>query len=330
VISLVTGAAGQDGIILSRKLIQQGSTVVGLCRPEQKDFLIKSVPGIQSVEINLTEKSLIYELLDRWQPSEIYNLAAFSSVRKSWDQPDISTVINCVLPALFLDWIKKYSIRTKFTQASSSEIFGGSTYGPQNEMSDLAPITPYGLTKAYAHQLVGMYREEYGLFASNAILYNHESPIRKTEYVTRHVSKSVAEISLGYKQYLEIGNLSAKRDWGWAPDYVAGMILLTRANTPSDYIFATGKQHSVAELIEAAFTSLGIYDFERYIRKSASQARKVDPHSLFGDSSKAVQELGWKKTLNFTGIVDTMVQSDLRSLQTDGTYNWLTDSKIWT
>ena len=328
-ISLISGAAGQDGIILSRKLIQQGNTVVGLCRPEQKDFLAESVPGIESVAINLTEKSLLYELLDLWQPNEIYNLAAFSSVRKSWNEPDVSTLINCALPALFLDWITKYSLRTKFPQASSSEIFGGSTFGPQTEMSDLAPITPYGLTKAYAHQLVGMYREEYGLFASNAILYNHESPIRKTEYVTRHVSKSVAEISLGFRHSLEIGNLSATRDWGWAPDYVAGMILLARTDTPGDYVFATGEQHSVAELVKAAFTSLGIYDFERYIRNSESHVRKVDPGNLFGDSSKAAQELGWKKTINFNGIVETMVQSDLRSLQTGGAYKWLTDSKIW-
>ncbi len=328
-ISIISGAAGQDGIILSRKLIQQGNTVVGLCRPEQNDLLIESVPGIQSVPINLTEKSHLYELLDKWQPSEIYNLAAFSSVRKSWNQPDVSTLINCVLPALFLDWIKKYSLRTKFIQASSSEIFGGSTFGPQTELSDLSPITPYGLTKAYAHQLVGMYREEYGLFASNAILYNHESPIRKTEYVTRHVSKTVAEISLGFKSSLEIGNLSATRDWGWALDYVAGMILLARTDTPGDYIFATGEQHSVAELVKAAFTSLGIYDYERYMRNSESQVRKVDPGSLFGDSSKAAHDLGWKKTIDFNGIVDTMVRSDLRSLQTGGTYKWLTDSKIW-
>ena len=329
-ISLVSGAAGQDGIILSRKLIQQGNNVVGLCRPEQKDFLMESVPGIQSVPINITEKPHLYELLDRWQPSEIYNLAAFSSVRKSWNEPDVSTAVNCVLPALFLDWIKKYSFKTKFTQASSSEIFGGSTAGPQNEESDFAPITPYGLTKAYAHQLVVMYREEYGLLASNAILYNHESPIRKTEYVTRHVSKTVAEISLGYKKNLEIGNLSATRDWGWAPDYVAGMILLARADTPGDYIFATGEQHSVAELVKVAFTSLGIYDFEKYLRRSESHVRKVDPGSLFGDSSKAAQELGWKKTLDFNEMVETMVQSDLQSLQTGVTYKWLTDTKIWT
>lgn len=328
-ISLVSGAAGQDGIILSRKLIKQGNTVIGICRKEQQDFLIKYVPEIQPRAIDLTNKTQIFRLLDDCQPTEIYNLAAFSSVRKSWNEPDLSTVINCTLPAVFLNWIEKYSKKTRFAQASSSEIFGGSDNGPQNELCSLRPITPYGLTKAYAHQLVSMYREEFGLFACNAILYNHESPIRKTEYVTRHVSKTVAEIAMGSKQYLEIGNRSAARDWGWAPDYVAGLMLMTGAERPTDYIFATGEQHTVGELVEAAFKSLGIYDFEKYIRKNEGQLRKVDPGNLRGDSRKAEHELGWTRTLDFNGIIETMVQSDFRNLQTGGSYNWLSDTKFW-
>jgi GDPmannose 4,6-dehydratase len=177
--------------------------------------------------------------------------------------------------------------------------------------------------------LVRLYRQEYGLFASNAILYNHESPLRKLEFVTRHVSNSVAEIFCGRREFLEIGNLDAFRDWGWAPDYVAGMILLSKSTKPGDFIFATGKKHSVGELVETAFQSLGIDNYKDFIRIKGSNVRKVDPGNLYGDPTNAVEHLGWKCTLDFYEIVKIMVQSDLQVLQTDGEYSWLSDSKFW-
>lgn len=324
-IILISGAAGQDGVILARRLLGEGHTVIGTCRPGQEDILTRLVPKIQVSALDLTCKTQVVDLLNKWKPNEIYNLAAFSSVRKSWEEPDLCTEINCMLPSMLLDWIRRFSPETKFVQASSSEIFGGATYGPQSESTSLAPITPYGLTKAYSHQLVNQFREEYGLAASNAILYNHESPLRKTEYVTRHVTRSVAKIAIGLIDHLNIGNLDATRDWGWAPDYVEGLILMARSKKPSDYILATGEQHSVGELVDIAFNSLGISSYHSYIRKSENLIRKVDPGHLFGNSDRATQELGWIRTLDFRGIIETMALSDLRTLETGGKYNWLSN-----
>ena len=320
---VITGAAGQDGILLARKLIKQGKHVFGLCRKTQCDYLKKMAPGLNVVGIDLTDFSKLYRILNNLRPIKIFNLAGYSSVSKSWVEPSSMSLVNSVLPAHILSWIVKESPATQIIQASSSEIFGNTLNFPQSENTELKPVTPYGLAKSFTFQMTEIFRDFSNVQATNLILYNHESPLRAQEFVTRHITRSVAKIKLGFQDKIVIGNISMKRDWGWAPDYVDGMILASEYPKSDNFIFATGKMHSVEDLLVMAFNVVGIHEFSRYIVESREIVRKIDPQSLVGNPKKAENILGWKRSLNLEQIIKTMVMFDLAELTSGRKIEWI-------
>jgi GDPmannose 4,6-dehydratase len=309
---LITGAAGQDGILLARKLLKTETDVVGICRKNQAKNLRQAVPGLSIYTADLTDFEKVHKILDKAKPTTIFNLAGYSSVNKSWMEPEIATRINSDLPVQILSWTVKKSPTTRIIQASSSEIFGATTQIPQTENTNIKPITPYGLSKSLAFEMMQIFRSKEGIHATNMILYNHESPLRREEFVTRRITKSVAQIKLGKLDTLHIGNIGMKRDWGWAPDYIDGMILASNKELADDYILATGILHSVKDIIETAFTYAGIENFEKYIHADENMIRKIDPQNLLGNPTKAETRLGWKRTLEFKEIIETMVKYDLQ------------------
>ena len=312
---LITGAAGQDGILLARKLLKTDNAVIGLCRKNQTKYLQKMAPGIKIIAIDLTDLKRLIKVLNKTKPTTIFNLAGYSSVNRSWLEPEIATRINSELPVQLLSWIVRNSPTSKLIQASSSEIFGATSDIPQNEETSLKPITPYGLSKSVAFEMTQLFRSNENIQASNIILYNHESPLRREEFVTRRITRSVARIKHDEQQILSIGNINMKRDWGWAPDYVNGMILASQKNQADDYILATGILHSVRDIIETAFLYAGIEDFERYVLSDQKMIRKIDPQNLLGNSTKAQKQLGWKRTLEFKEIIQSMLEYDLQDLK---------------
>jgi GDPmannose 4,6-dehydratase len=310
---LITGISGQDGRILAHNLISRGQEIVGLCRDSQFKQVNAIFPTSKIQTLDIKNENEIINLLNREKPKIIYNYLGFSSVKESWNYPTETVSANTLFPLTLLKWCKENSPETKFIQASSSEIYGGAHYGPQSEETQLCPVTPYGFSKAQTHQIVQNYREKYGIFASNAILYNHESPLRKENFVTRKISKSVARIYLGLQEEIDIGNLEAERDWGWAPDYINGMILAASADNPGDFIFATGEKSSVGTLLKFAFQSVGIENYFPYLRIKNENQRKVDPQYLFGSNLKARQLLDWLPTNNIKDIMGKMVSYDLEN-----------------
>ena len=319
---LVTGAAGQDGRLLTRALANKGKNVYGLCRPGRKEVLQNYSPNIKIIEVDVADQLKLVEVLNFIRPSEIYNLAGFSSVHQSWRHPALVTTINSVVPATILSWCLENDPAVKFLQASSSEIFGAITSSPQSEKTPLSPVTPYGLSKGYAHTLLQQYRNEYGLHASNAILYNHESPLRDIHFVTRKISRSVAAIGRGSKEPLKLGQIHSKRDWGWAPDYVSGMQSMMQKEVPGDYVFATGLVHTVEDLLRFAFNRIGIDDFSSYVQHDAKNDRHVDPVNLVGNNNRAIDELNWVPTTDLREIIETMVDFDIKLLD-DPNSQWL-------
>ena len=324
---LVTGAAGQDGVLLARKLIARGEKVVGACLLNATEYLNRAVPGIDIYPIDLSEFSSVDLMLDQIKPENIYNLAGFSSVRKSWEEPHIMTRINSELPAQILSWCARKSRGTRFLQASSSEIFGGTEIVPQNEITPMLPITPYGLSKAFAHSLTQEFRQQYGLHASTAILYNHESPLRSPEFVTRQIIQGIAHILLGQQNRLTIGNTSSQRDWGWAPDYVHGMTLALEHPNPDDYVFSTGQLRRVDDLIRVAFESVDISNYLEYLEENEALFRRVDPIRLVGDSSKAHKVLKWNHTVDFESMVNIMMKNEIRILQRPDADIWVEEKR---
>jgi GDPmannose 4,6-dehydratase len=319
---LITGAAGQDGVIMSRKLINAGHKVFGICKPTQTAYLEIAVPGISIIEFDLNRYADIPELLSKFSPEVIVNLAGFSSVLRSWETPIKTFEINTLVPIQIIEWIFKTSPNTRFLQASSSEIFGGSNIVPQNEDTPLKPITPYGSSKAAIHELIKNFRFREGLHLSSAILYNHESPLRKLDFVTRHITNGVALIALGRSDSLKIGNVLMSRDWGWAPEYVDGMISVLNQSQGNDYVFATGKSHTVSEFIEASFYEVGIRDYLDFIITDESQIRRVDPSLLVGNAARAHSELGWHPSTKLNGIVSKMMAFELNFLNGNASGIW--------
>lgn len=324
--TLITGVSGQDGRLLSRMLAKDHQKLFGVCRPGQKQIIANYCPEIEVIEIDLINEEKLVETLDRIKPSKIFNLAGFSSVSASWQNPTLVTRVNSLVPSTILNWCIKNGAKTRFVNASSSEIFGGSKVTPQDEKTPLEPVTPYGSSKAFAHNLVQMYRNQYGLFASNAILYNHESPLRDSKFVTRKISKAVAQIALGMNTGLELGDLKSKRDWGWAPDYVNGLTKIMGHDKPGDFVLATGKTHLVEDLVRFAFNHVGIYDFEKYIRHDLKSERAVDPSNLSGNSRAAFQELGWITTTPLENIMEKMVTFDIELVKNPESI-WFEDSE---
>ena len=312
---LITGAGGQDGRILARKLLAGGQKVTGLCKPGHQSVLFRYCPGIDIIAVDLTNEQSLSEILNEVRPDEIYNLAGFSSVHHSWRNPDRATAVNSLVPAVILKWCLEEKPAARVLQASSSEIFGASNCAPQSELTPHNPITPYGLSKSFSHTLVQQFREEHGLHASNAILYNHESPLRDNHFVTRKITQGVAAIAWGSSDSIRLGQLHSKRDWGWAPDYVNGMQDIIRQDTPGDYILSTGVLHSVTDLLSYAFNHIGISDYSKYIQHDHRDDRHIDPTNLVGDNSLAKEKLNWTPTKSLEQVIRDMVDFDLELLR---------------
>ncbi|WP_141216613.1 GDP-mannose 4,6-dehydratase, partial [Rhodococcus sp. 15-2388-1-1a] len=322
--ALITGITGQDGLYLSELLHAKGYKVFGLVRGQnnpKRALLEKSHPFVEILSGNLLDLSSLMRAFSAAQPDEVYNLGAVSFVAYSWENARLTTdvtgggVLN-VLEALrfYQDLSGK---RVRFYQASSSEMFGKVQQVPQREETLLWPRSPYGVAKVYGHYMTINYRESYGLHASSGILFNHESPRRGPEFVTRKVSQAVARISLGLQDKIALGNLDAKRDWGFAGDYVEAMWLMLQQDEADDYVISTGETHSIRELLDIAFAEVGIDDWSEKVFIDPAFMRPAEVDLLIGDSSKAHDRLGWKPKVGFTELVQMMVRNDLDELRTD-------------
>lgn len=312
--ALITGITGQDGSYLAELLLEKGYEVYGVYRRSSVETFerINHIKDkIKLVCADLLDISLISDILHKVNPDEVYNLAAQSFVPASWDQPILTGDINALGTTRLLEAIRRINPKIKFYQASSSEMFGKVQESPQTEKTPFYPRSPYGVAKLYAHWLTVNYRESYGMFACSGILFNHESPRRGYEFVTRKITSSVARIKLGLQKELRLGNLDSKRDWGYAKDYVKAMWLMLNHKKPEDYVIATGKTHSVKEFVEESFQSAGIQNWQDYIKLDKSFLRPAEVELLVGDSTKAQEILGWKPEVNFKQLIGIMVKADL-------------------
>lgn len=314
---LVTGATGQDGSYLVERLLEEGSEVHALVRAEEPEASPALPPQVQRHVGDLTVGEGLERLVAEVEPAEVYNLGGLSSVARSWEEPGLTAQVSGVAVGHLLKASHELQERAgrpvRFVQASSAEIFGRTAQVPQDETTPVRPLTPYGAAKAYAHHLVGVYRAR-GLHASSCILYNHESPRRPEAFVTRKITAGVARIARGLQQELAMGNLDARRDWGWAPDYVAAMVLAARAELARDYVIATGESHSVRDFVAAAFAGAGITEWEHLVTLDPRFARPSDAPELVGDPSRARDLLGWVPTVRFEEVVGRMVAHDLALL----------------
>ncbi len=316
--ALIIGIAGQDGSLLAELLLGEGYDVFGVVRQPVSGRFENLIPirdRLELLQSDVLDELSLVDALSSCRPHEVYNLASPSFVPMSWRQPVLTAEFAAVGCTALLEAIRRVDDEIRFYQASSSEIFGEPREVPQTEQTPLAPVTPYGVAKAYAHFITLSYRRRYGLHASSGILYNHESPRRPLDFVTRKVSRAAASISLGLEHEVSLGELDARRDWGYAGDYVRAMWLMLQRETPSDFVIATGESHSVRELVEAAFGYVGL-DWKDHVRTDESLIRgKAELHDLVGDSSKARQELGWASTVDFDELVRMLVDADLDRLK---------------
>jgi GDPmannose 4,6-dehydratase len=314
--ALITGITGQDGSYLAELLLEKGYEVVGMIRRS-------SAPNVWRIEhlldritlkpADLLDQLSLLRLLDEVRPHEVYNLAAMSFVPASWDQPMLTGEFNSQGVTRLLDAVRRVDPAIRFYQASSSEMFGKVREVPQTELTPFYPRSPYGVSKVFAHYITVNYRESYGLFTVSGMLFNHESPRRGIEFVTRKVSDGVARIKLGLAETLPIGNVDAHRDWGFAGDYVRAMWLMLQQDQPDDFVIATGVSHSVRELVEIAFARVGL-DWQKFVKVDPALMRPAEVDHLLGDASKARQTLGWKPQVDFRQLVEMMVDADLERL----------------
>jgi GDPmannose 4,6-dehydratase len=317
--ALITGVTGQDGSYLAEFLLEQGYEVFGLVRRTSTlNFeRIKHIQEqIQLVPGDLTDLTSLLYVLRESRPSEIYNLAAQSFVPASWAQPVLTGDVTAIGVTRMLDAVRAINPEIRFYQASSSEMFGKVQAVPQNESTPFYPRSPYGVAKVYGHWITVNYRESYNLHATSGILFNHESPRRGLEFVTRKVSYQVARIKLGLANELRIGNLDAQRDWGYAGDYVQAMWMMLQQDTPDDYVIATGKTHSVERLLEVAFSSVDL-DWKNFAVQDERFMRPAEVDLLVGDASKAREKLGWEPAVSFEALVQLMVEADLMLLRSE-------------
>ena len=316
--ALVTGIAGQDGSLLAELLLEQRYEVFGVVRrptSEQFENLEPIRERIELIQTDLLDELSLMDALKTCRPHEVYNLASPSFVPMSWRQPVQTAEFAAVGVTALLETIRLVDSEIRFYQASSSEIFGEPREVPQTEDTPLSPVTPYGVAKAYGHLIVRSYRKRYGLFACSGILYNHESPRRPADFVTRKISRAAAAISLGLQGELWLGNLDARRDWGYAGDYVRAQWLMLQQDEAEDFVIASGVPHSVRELVELAFGHVGL-DWEQYVHIDESLVRgSAELYDLVGDASKARGRLGWQPTLDFEGLVRMLVDADLERLR---------------
>ena len=316
--ALIIGIAGQDGSFLAELLLAEGYEVFGVVRqPVSTSF--ENLEAIRD-DLELTQADVLDELslmdvLAACRPQEVYNLASPSFVPMSWQQPVVTAEFAAVGCTALLEAIRRVDDSIRFYQASSSEIFGEPREVPQVEETPLRPVTPYGVAKAYAHFITLSYRRRYGLHASSGILYNHESPRRPLEFVTRKIANAAAAVSLGLETHVSLGSLDARRDWGYAGDYVRAMWSMVQQDEPGDFVIASGVTHSVGELAACAFARVGL-DWEEHVRVDDSLVRgKAELHDLVGDATRARERLAWSPTLDFEGLVHLLVDSDLARLE---------------
>jgi len=317
--ALITGITGQDGSYLAEFLLSKGYEVHGLVRRSSTDShgrvaTIKDKLHLHPGDL-LDQRSLV-DALRASEPDEVYNLAAMSFVAASWQQPTLTAEFTGVAATRLLEAIREVCPDTRVYQASSSEMFGKTLESPQNEATPFYPRSPYGVAKVYAHLISVNYRESYGLYSACGILFNHESPRRGLEFVTRKVTHAAAAIKLGLQDELALGNLEARRDWGYAGDYVVAMWKMLQQDEPSDFVIGTGRDHSVRDLVNLAFARVDL-DPEPYVRIDESLLRPAEVDSLLADASKAEAELGWSATTSFEELVAMMVDSDLKLLESN-------------
>ncbi|MDE0827638.1 MAG: GDP-mannose 4,6-dehydratase [Vicinamibacterales bacterium] len=311
--AIISGITGQDGSYLAELLLEKGYEVVGITRrlSAPNTGRIEHLLGrIELRPADLLDQLSLMKVVDEVRPHEFYNLAAMSFVPASWDQPLLTGEFNAQGVTRVLEAIRRIDTAIRLYQASSSEMFGKVREIPQTEETPFYPRSPYGVSKAFAHYITVNYRESYDLFAASGILFNHESPRRGLEFVTRKVTDGVARIKLGLADSLSLGNLDAQRDWGFAGDYVRAMWLMLQQDKPGDYVIATGVSHSVQELVQTAFEHVGL-DWREHVKTDPRFLRPAEVDHLIGDSSRAREQLGWQPNVDFSGLVTMMVDADL-------------------
>jgi GDPmannose 4,6-dehydratase len=317
--ALITGVTGQDGSYLAEFLLEKDYEVFGMVRrasTESYERIEHIVDRITLVQADLLDPASLTSALEDSQPSEVYNLAAQSFVPTSWRQPVLTAEFTAVGVTRLLEAVRRVDPDIRFYQASSSEMFGKVREVPQSELTPFYPRSPYGVAKAYGHFITVNYRESYGLFAVSGILFNHESPRRGLEFVTRKITDGVARIKLGLAEELRLGNLDAKRDWGFAGDYVHAMWLMLQQEEADDFVIATGDPRSVQEFVDAAFGHVGL-DAAEHVVIDPQFLRPAEVDQLVGDASKAAEKLGWRPAVSFEGLVEMMVDADLERLSVE-------------
>jgi GDPmannose 4,6-dehydratase len=316
--AIITGITGQDGSYLAEFLLEKGYEVHGLVRRASTETFerIAHLAGrITLHQADLLDQLSLIDVLKTVRPHEVYNLAAMSFVPTSWKQPVLTGEFTAIGVTRVLEAIRLLDPKgIRFYQASSSEMFGKVQETPQKETTPFYPRSPYGVAKVYGHWITVNYRESYNMYCCSGILFNHEGPRRGREFVTRKVSDGVARIKLGLTKELRLGNLEAKRDWGYAGDFVKAMFLMLQQDRPDDYVIATGETHTVGELVETAFAHVGL-DWKKYVVQDPGLVRPAEVDLLIGDASKARRILGWKPTVSFTELVRMMVDADLQRLR---------------
>ena len=320
--ALITGITGQDGLHLAEHLVEQGYLVFGLLRGQhnpKRAIVEREVPDVKLVEGDLTDQGSLINAIQRAQPDEVYNLGAMSFVSLSWKQPELTANVTGLGALRVLEAIRtvqgpashgQAARDIRFYQASSSEMFGLVDETPQTERTRFHPRSPYGVAKTFAHHATVNYRESYGMYACSGILFNHEGPRRGPEFVTRKISRTAARIKLGQERILTLGNLAARRDWGYAGDYVRAMHLMLQQDEPDDFVVGTGESHSVEEFVALAFARVGL-DWHRHVEVSSELFRPAEVDLLHADPSKARTVLGWQAEVTFDQLVGMMVDADL-------------------
>ncbi len=316
-LALITGISGQDGSYLAEFLLDKGYEVMGLIRHTSHGYherIRHLLDRIQLVKADLTDFPSLLRIMEKYKPDEVYNLAGQTFVPVSWEQPILTGDVNALGVTRLLEAIRIAHPKARFYQASTSEMFGKVREIPQNENTPFYPRSPYGVSKVYAHWITVNYRESYGLFAVSGILFNHESPRRGRQFVTRKVTYAVARIKYGLQKELRLGNLDAKRDWGYTGDYVRAMWLMLQQDEPEDFVIGTGEAHSVRELCEVAFSYVGL-DYRDYVVVDPKFFRPAEVDILLADPSKAKRKLGWEPTVSFEELIHMMVDADLERVR---------------
>src|SRR3954462_4492826 len=314
--ALITGVTGQDGSYLADLLLEKGYEVYGIVRNiarANREGANAFAGRINYVEADLTDQTSLDRAMEQVKPDEVYNLAGQTFVPVSWTQPLLTMEVTGMGALRMLEAIRRHAPQARFLQVSSSEVFGKAEEAQQSEATRLRPRNPYGAAKMFAHHITINYRESYGMFTCSCIAFNHESPRRAPEFVTRKVSRQVARIKLGLADKITMGNIEGRRDWGFAGDYVRAMWLMLQQPRPDDFVIATGESHSVRDLVEVAFEHVGL-DWQKYIRTDPRFLRPAEVDHLIGDPAKARTALGWTPSVDFKGLVTMMVDADLARL----------------